>query len=44
MEDLLGFRKQGGQRANIQIFVLLKAEVIVADSRFAQPADIGLYE
>ena len=44
MEGLLGFRKQGGQRTNIQIFVLLKAEVIAAKSQFTEPASIRLYQ
>jgi hypothetical protein len=44
MEGLFGFCKQGGQRTNIQIFVLLEAEVIAANSQFTEPAGIRLYQ
>ena len=44
MEGLFGFRKQGGQRTNIQIFVLLEADVIAANSQFTEPASIRLYQ
>jgi hypothetical protein len=44
MEGLLGFRKEGGQSTNIQIVVLLEAEVIAANSQFTEPASIRLYQ
>ena len=44
MEGLFGFRKQGGQSTNIQIFVFLEADVIAANSQFTEPASLRLYQ
>jgi hypothetical protein len=39
MEDLLGFRKQGGRRTNIQIFVLFKCVDNDAVSKWCEIAN-----